>query len=82
MFDLHFGALDPADEEAGARQRLANLGLFDEEDGGDEVMAEALLAFQKRVGIAQTGELDAETRARLAAIHDERGLMPDLGEDS
>lgn len=71
------GDMDPLDEPIGVRKRLRNLGYggtMDEDEAAglsDESRAAAdqmaILAYQKRNGLAVTGELDEATRAALAA---------------
>ena len=38
----------------------------------DDPTRSALRAFQKAQGLAETGELDAATQAKLVAVHDEQ----------
>lgn len=68
---LQFGHLDPLDEIAGVKQRLANLG-FDCGDTTAQVhdnFRAALRAFQQFQGLDVTGEVDAPTRDRLLEAH-------------
>lgn len=55
--------------DEGVRRRLHNLGCL----VGDDVPG-ALLIFQATHGLDTTGEVDAETRVELAAVHD--GTQP------
>lgn len=71
LHELALGHVDPDTETSGLRHRLGNLG-FPCEDEGDKVgekTAEALRAFQRRCGLAETGEADDATRARLTELH-------------
>ncbi len=68
---LALGGLDPISTVSGVKQRLYNLG-FDCGDTSDEEhdnFAAALSAFQEGQGLKTTGEIDAETRARLQKVH-------------
>jgi hypothetical protein len=68
---LALGGLDPISTVSGVKQRLYNLGL----DCGDTTAEEhdnfaaALSAFQEAQGLKTTGEIDADTRARLQKVH-------------
>jgi hypothetical protein len=67
------GHLDPVDELSGARQRLAALGTFGRADGSPVASAaalkDALRAFQRANKLTATGELDADTQAKLVELH-------------
>ena len=63
VYEIQFGALDPADTESGVRGRLLNLGF-----GCDDIQ-EAIKAFQKKEGLTVTGEADAATKSRLQQRH-------------
>lgn len=68
-------ALAPLTEVAGVQQRLSNLGYYaGEADGslGEETHL-AIAAFQRRNGLAETGQADEPTRAKLATLYGERG---------
>jgi len=70
-FRIMLGHLDPLDEIAGVKQRLANL-TFDCGDRSDEVtpgFRDAIEAFQQHVGIDVSGELTAEVRQKLRERH-------------
>jgi hypothetical protein len=76
--DLHrclvvqVGHLDPAQEQSGIRQRLANLGYLatSATDGGDETaVPHAIARFQIDHGLPGTGVADEATAARLLAAH-------------
>jgi hypothetical protein len=72
-FTFDLGTLHPADTDAGAIQRLENLGYLDEEDEqeGDEAaaLAEAVKRFQEEAGLDPTGQVDDATRQRLVEAH-------------
>ena len=59
-----------ADTIEGARARLANLGYLRGAASGelDEAARPALVSFQLDAGLPATGELDAQTAAKLAAV--------------
>lgn len=62
--------LDPPNTPSGVRARLVNLDYLSEEDGDSAAaLREALIAFQARRGLAQTGEADPETQDELRALH-------------
>jgi hypothetical protein len=63
---LALGALAPLDATSGVEARLRNLGFDPQAAGG---LREALLAFQRRCGLAASGEADAATRDRLRRAH-------------
>jgi N-acetylmuramoyl-L-alanine amidase len=71
---LDVGALIPAEFVPGAQARLRNLGFFHGATAEvlDDPTRSALRAFQKAQGLAETGELDAATQAKLVAVHDEQ----------
>jgi hypothetical protein len=68
---LQLGHLDPSDDVAGLKQRLANLGFecHDRSPEPTEGFAEALRAFQAKYGLAETGEADGATRGKLRTLH-------------
>lgn len=69
---LNFGHLDPVREASGVQARLNNLGFeCGKIDGviGDKTTT-ALLAFQKKHGLPETGEACSATREKLRQIHD------------
>lgn len=72
-FPLDLGALDPPEEISGAQARLINLGFDGVAVSGalDEVTREALLAFQKKHGLTESGALDDATTAALRRHHEE-----------
>jgi hypothetical protein len=60
-FPIQLGTVDPLSTESGAAGRLRTLG-YQFNDGN---MYYALKAFQKKVGLEETGELDDDTRNML-----------------
>lgn len=68
---LRVGGLEPAEDARGAQQRLNNLGLDCGEVDGDlgPVTSDRLRHLQRRLGIAESGALDAETLAGLTRLH-------------
>jgi hypothetical protein len=72
-FELRLGALDPGSEDLGVQQRLANLGFYHGKLDGliGPVTNQAVAAFQARIGLEATGELDDRTRDLLLHRHDE-----------
>jgi hypothetical protein len=71
-FDLELGALDPASEDIGTQQRLANLGFYHGKLDGEigPLTREAIAEFQARTGLDPTGDLDANTQDMLLRRHD------------
>jgi N-acetylmuramoyl-L-alanine amidase len=71
-FELQLGALDPSSEDIGSQQRLANLGFYHGELDGiiGPKTREAIGAFQARVGLPVTQELDDDTLDLLLHRHD------------
>ncbi len=78
VIKLDFGYLDPITEVRGVQQRLQNLGFYEGEPTGlhDRYSQEALRAFQGHCALPPTGERDADTIARLAEVHDDKGAYP------
>lgn len=72
-WQLRLGHLDPVDEISGAQARLNNLGFFcGAVDGVSGPRTEgALRSFQKKHGLAETGQLDDATQALLRDSHDQ-----------
>jgi N-acetylmuramoyl-L-alanine amidase len=72
---VRIGHLNPATENSGVRQRLAQLGrlprfgLENGEDADDEIVRAALRRFQEEHGLEPSGENDAATAARLVLVH-------------
>jgi N-acetylmuramoyl-L-alanine amidase len=83
-FDLQLGALDPASEDIGTQQRLANLGFYHGELDGEigPITREAVTEFQARTGLDPTGDLDADTQDMLLHRHDKlHEQLPEETED-
>jgi N-acetylmuramoyl-L-alanine amidase len=68
---LKLGGVDPACEEKGIRERLANLGHCElgSQDTEDSGLEHAIRSFQESQKIEPTGSLDDETRQKLKATH-------------
>jgi hypothetical protein len=68
---LQLGHLDPPEDLAGLKQRLANLGFEcrDRTSEPTEGFAEALRGFQAKYGLPETGEADGATRAKVRSLH-------------
>lgn len=81
VYTLNFSLLLPISETRGVQNRLANLGFLRTPPSGewDEETAAAILAFQARLQIPQTGTLDALTRQKLEDVHDLSGAVPPAG---
>ncbi|MGO4781865.1 peptidoglycan-binding protein, partial [Lysobacter sp. 2RAB21] len=56
---------------SGLQHRLNNLGFDCGGEDGDigDATRDALLRFQRAQGLAESGEADEDTRARLDALH-------------
>lgn len=69
--NLRIGHLNPIDEISGVKQRLNNLGFYcgSEDDELNEVVQAALLSFQAKQGLEETGELDDATKNRLREVY-------------
>jgi hypothetical protein len=64
------GLLDPVGEGSGLIQRLQNVGVLHGHGPFSEAaLHDAIVAFQKRVGITPNGEMDEATRAALTSAH-------------
>ncbi|HVN07117.1 MAG TPA: peptidoglycan-binding protein [Bryobacteraceae bacterium] len=63
-YQLNLGYVNPIDDSTGHQQRLTNLGL-----GSGLPQKTALMMFQKKNGLPQTGEMDDATIACLNKIH-------------
>jgi N-acetylmuramoyl-L-alanine amidase len=67
VYPLLFGELDPPQTASGACARLQNLGYTASDD--EEALQLALKRFQKDQQLADSGELDDATAAKLAEVH-------------
>ena len=78
-YDLDFGQLDPVAEISGVQGRLINLGYDCGEVTGEmnEPTRTALLAFQHRFQLDETGEMDEYTLRKLEEIHDRVSEFPE-----
>jgi hypothetical protein len=70
--DLRIGHLDPVEATSGAQARLRNLGhdVGPIDGAHSEKLTAAVLAFQKRRGLKETGTIDDATRRALRDAHD------------
>ena len=70
-YNIDVGGLDPITEITGMQHRLSNLGYECKGDRGEigDATRKALLAFQRKEGLDETGEIDDATRARLDERH-------------
>lgn len=70
-YQLDVGGLDPIEEMTGVQTRLRQLGFFGGEIDGRESreLTQSLLRFQQMHGLTESGQADAETRARLQEEH-------------
>jgi hypothetical protein len=67
---VRVGSMDPIDEDSGVAKRLAHLMLLSPHSMDDpEAVADALLRFQRREHLPQTGTLDGATKAALLRAH-------------
>jgi LysM domain len=62
-YEVSLGHVNPIDDKTGGQQRLENLGL----KGMSPKIA--LLWFQKKNGLQQSGELDSQTLTKLKSVH-------------
>lgn len=69
IYELELGRLGPSSSLAGARARLINLELLDAHDRREEAFTNALIAFQRALGLPVSGELDVATAAALVEAH-------------
>lgn len=70
-YQIMVGGLDPTEEISGIQGRLQNLGYYGvmvDNDYG-EYTVEAILEFQADYDLPLTGEMDAQTLAKLNEIH-------------
>lgn len=75
--EIDFGHMDPIETLTGVQKRLANMGFACGQPTGEMNAATtvALQLFQLYVGIAPGGTLDEETRAAIAACHEQPGEL-------
>lgn len=75
VIGISFGRVGPIEEVSGVQRRLTNLGYDCGKPDGqlNEQTRAALLLFQRRQALPETGEIDGATRERLATLHDSRG---------
>ncbi|HVC61002.1 MAG TPA: peptidoglycan-binding domain-containing protein [Acetobacteraceae bacterium] len=75
---LKFGSLDPQDEVIGVQKRLNNIGFDCGEPTGEmnDATRKALLAFQRRFSLEQTGRADAATQSKLRSFNDAISQFP------
>ncbi|MGZ5443997.1 MAG: peptidoglycan-binding domain-containing protein [Thermoanaerobaculia bacterium] len=67
VLGVRFGELPPVDQPDGIQRRLTNLGL--RFGPIEEIPPATLTAFQKALGVAESGEVDAATLQKLVEIH-------------
>jgi hypothetical protein len=73
VMKLNLGHLDPPDAISGAQSRLRNLGYdAGPTTGSSSARFEAaLLGFQRKHGLAESGQLDDDTQGKLEEQHDQ-----------
>ncbi|MEO8810839.1 MAG: LysM domain-containing protein [Rhodanobacter sp.] len=72
VYNIAIGLLDPSSLTRGIRQRLGNLGYDCGGDSGDELgeaTRTALKRFQADNKLKTSGEIDADTRAKIDQLH-------------
>ena len=70
-YDLTLGGIDPIDGITGIQGRLQNLGYLEEITGElDDRTKTAIMEFQQKNELPETGELDEETQKKLEKMHD------------
>lgn len=81
---IQFGHLDPINELAGVQKRLNNVGYDCGEPDGElnQKTKSALIAFQRRFDLEETGEPDDATRDKLEEVHDEANEFPEDKENA
>jgi N-acetylmuramoyl-L-alanine amidase len=82
--EIDFGYLDPINEISGIQKRLNNLGFYcgTPDNTLNHATKQALLEFQRRFRLQETGEADSATVAKLTELHDKNELFPPQKEDS
>ena len=75
---IQLGHLDPIEELSGVQKRLNNLGYnCGAADGKmNAATRNAIIAFQLRFDLDETGEPDEATVAKIRKLHDEAGQIP------
>jgi hypothetical protein len=69
---LKVGAIDPLREPQGIRQRLVNLGYWqDSEESPETTLRTNLMQFQRAYDLSPTGDADSATIAKLKEVHDQ-----------
>ena len=87
-YELELGGMDPLNENIGIQIRLQNLGFYEGDLDGrlNSETKEAVILFQRTIGIEATGELDQTTRDKLFSwqdeIHDKQTTEEEIEEDS
>ena len=82
--EIQFGHLDPIAELVGVQKRLNNLGYDCGEAEGElnEQTIAALVTFQRRFDLEETGEPDEATLAKLEELHDQGNAFPEQTDDN
>lgn len=74
-YELQLGHINPSLDDDGVEQRLTNLGYIwlpaevTDAEVRREARRQALLSFQRKEGLNESGEADEATRRRLEEIH-------------
>ena len=74
-YELQLGHINPSRDDDGVEQRLTNLGYIwlpaevTDAEARREVRRQALLSFQRKEGLNESGEADEATRRRLEEVH-------------
>ena len=71
VMNLQLGDLNPVTEVSGVKARLTNLGFYmgPIDENLDDDTKRALRSFQRRKGLAVTGEADDATQSKLLEVH-------------
>jgi len=77
VLEISFGCVDPIEEISGIQKRLTNLGYDCGSPDGveNESTRAAVLLFQYRHGLAETGQLNEATRELITRLHDTREII-------
>lgn len=72
IWELNIGAMDPNDEISGIQARLNNLGFDCGDVNGEmnDATKTAIRAFQSRLGVDVTGEVDDTLKQKLMSYYD------------